>query len=38
MAYGKPFPLKPTLGCGVVVDGSKGFFIPMEFPKYSKRK
>ena len=38
MAYGKSFPLKPTLGCGVVIDGSRGFFIPMEFPKYSKRK
>ena len=38
MAYGKPFPLKPTLGCGIVVDGVKGLFIPMEFPKYAKRK
>ena len=37
MAYGKPFPLKPTLGCGIVIDGKRGFFIPMEFPKYERR-
>lgn len=38
MAYGKSFPLKPTLGCGIVIDGTKGFFIPMEFPKYERRE
>ena len=37
MAYGKSFPLKPTLGCGMVIDGKKGYFIPMEFPKYSQK-
>ncbi len=36
MAYGKPYLLKPTLGCGVVKDGFMGFFLPMQFPKYSK--
>jgi predicted phosphodiesterase len=37
MAYGKSFPLKPTLGCGIVINGTRGYFIPMEFPKYSRR-
>lgn len=27
--YGRPFVNKPTLGCGIVIDGSQGFFIPM---------
>lgn len=31
MAYGKPFTRKPTLGCGVVLQGGKaGYFIPMQ--------
>ncbi len=38
MAYGKPFPLKPTLGCGIVIDGKRGHFIPMEFPKYEREE
>ena len=29
-AYGKHFSKKPTLGCGIVVDGKHGFFIPMD--------
>jgi len=28
MAYGREFPLKPTLGCGIVVDGKEGYFVP----------
>ena len=29
-AYGRNFPKKPTLGCGVVIDGGRtGLFIPM---------
>ena len=28
--YGKNFSKKPTLGCGIVVDGKYGFFIPMD--------
>ena len=31
-SYGKHFPKKPTLGCGVVIDeGRTGIFIPMNF-------
>ena len=29
-AYGKHFSKKPTLGCGIVVEGKHGFFIPMD--------
>ena len=30
-AYGKQFPKKPTLGCGVVLDGGRtAIFIPMD--------
>jgi predicted phosphodiesterase len=28
--YGKPFVNKPTLGCGVVINGIDAFFIPMK--------
>jgi predicted phosphodiesterase len=37
MAYGKQFPKKPTLGCGVVLDGGKiAIFVPMDLgTKYS---
>ena len=28
--YGRHFSKKPTLGCGIVVDGKHGFFIPMD--------
>lgn len=27
--YGKAFPVRPILGCGIVIDGDEGFFIPM---------
>lgn len=31
MAYGRVFPKKPTIGCGVVLDGGRtGVFIPMD--------
>lgn len=29
MAYGKTFAEKPVLGCGIIVDGREGYFIPM---------
>jgi len=30
-SYGKNFPKKPTLGCGVVLDqGRTGIFVPMD--------
>ena len=30
MAYGRAFVRKPTLGCGVVLDGGRtGLFVPM---------
>lgn len=28
-AYGKPFPVRPVLGCGIVLDGVHAFFEPM---------
>lgn len=34
--YGKNFVNKPTLGCGIVVNGSQAIFVPM--PLGSKRK
>lgn len=27
--YGKPFPRKPIIGCGVVIDGKQPYFEPM---------
>lgn len=27
--YGRAFPVRPMLGCGIVVDGVEGYFIPM---------
>jgi predicted phosphodiesterase len=30
MAYGKNFARRPTIGCGVVLDGRTAFFCPME--------
>jgi predicted phosphodiesterase len=27
--YGKMFPIRPILGCGIVVDGDQGIFVPM---------
>lgn len=29
MAYGRPFPIRPVLGCGVVIDGEAAYFEPM---------
>ncbi len=31
--YGKPFVNKPTLGCGIVIDGHQALFIPMKLGK-----
>jgi len=28
-AYGKTFPVRPVLGCGVVINGSEAYFEPM---------
>lgn len=28
-AYGRDFPVRPVLGCGVVIDGDEAHFIPM---------
>lgn len=30
MEYGRPFAKRPTLGCGVVIDGRIGLFVPMD--------
>jgi hypothetical protein len=27
--YGKMFPVRPILGCGIVIDGDHAFFVPM---------
>ena len=27
--YGKAFPIRPVLGCGIVIDGNQALFIPM---------
>lgn len=29
MEYGKPFAKRPTIGCGVVIGGTVGLFVPM---------
>jgi hypothetical protein len=29
MEYGRPFSKRPTLGCGVVIGGQAGLFVPM---------
>lgn len=36
-AYGKDFVKKPILGCGIVVDSTEAYFIPMKFPKYRRK-
>lgn len=41
MAYGRPFPIRPVLGCGVVIDGELPYFEPMAIgvrEKYHKSK
>lgn len=30
MEYGREFAVRPTLGCGVVLDGERAFFVPMK--------
>ena len=36
--YGKQFPKKPTIGCGVLLDGGRtGIFIPMDLGSKIKR-
>lgn len=30
MLYGRDFSVRPTLGCGVVLDGKQAFFVPMD--------
>ena len=38
-SYGKHFPKKPTIGCGVVLDeGRIGIFIPMDLGSKLIRK
>lgn len=37
-AYGKDSPVRPTLGCGIVVDGVYAYFepMPLEQPRYRR--
>ena len=34
--YAKDYKWKPTLGCGIVINGEQAIFEPMSFPKFSK--
>jgi len=34
--YGKMFPIRPILGCGIVIDGDQGMFIPMPIGRGEK--
>jgi hypothetical protein len=39
--YGKMFPVRPILGCGIVMDGDHAFFVPMPMghgEKYHRSK
>lgn len=36
MAYGKHFPNRPTLGCGIVFDPQHAMFVPMDMRRYSR--
>ena len=36
--YGKNFSKKPTLGCGIVIEGKHGFFIPLDLGSKLKYK
>lgn len=38
MAYAKPFRVRPTLGCGVVIDGCEAYFVPMRFKNKRLRR
>lgn len=35
-AYGKSFPIRPVLGCGVVIDGREAYFEPMACSRGAK--
>jgi len=30
MLYGRDFQVRPTLGCGIILDGKQAFFVPMD--------
>ena len=36
--YGKQFPKKPTIGCGVILDSRVALFIPMDLGSKITRK
>lgn len=36
MEYGKDFPQRPTLGCGIVQSSTKATFVPMDMRRYSR--
>jgi hypothetical protein len=39
--YGKMFPVRPILGCGIVIDGDQGLFVPMPCghkERYNRRR
>lgn len=36
MEYGKDFPQRPTLGCGIVFSSTRATFIPMDMRRYSR--
>jgi len=38
MRYGKWFPNKPVLGCGVIIDGRNPIFLPLDLGSKVKRK
>jgi len=38
MRYGKWFPNKPVLGCGVIIDGFNPIFLPLDLGSKIKRK
>ena len=33
-AYAKPFPIRPVLGCGIVIDGTYAYFEPMPISRH----
>ena len=35
-AYGKPFPIRPVLGCGIVIDGEFAYFESMKMGRREK--
>lgn len=38
MEYGKHFTVRPTLGCGIVIDGKTAHWIPMDFTQRKYRR